>query len=1268
VIKNVLLGAVLAWIGAGWMAGCDSGGQAVPFVMVSGGVSVEVGQTVQLTATTREGDDPGYTWTSSNPGVATVDATGLVTGVGAGDVTLTAEGESTGARGSWGVHVFEVAEPTPTVTLSGDSAVPVGGSLQLLATTADGTDSGYTWESSDAGVATVDATGLVTGVAEGQTFIRATGLDTGATGRWGVYVYLLPGPIPAVSVSGAFSVLVGGALQLSAATTDGTDSGYTWASLDEAIATVDAAGLVTGVAQGEVIITATGADTGAVGRLGVVVMEEALAVPFEEQWASSGHADAASEAFRHWDADGSIPTGCAKCHGGFGFEDFLGVDGTAPGAVDNAAALGSVIGCTACHNAATLTKDSVTFPSGDQVAGLGREATCLECHSGRESTTSVDAAIATAAPADDDAIMAGVGFKNIHYAIAGVSQFGGEARGAYQYSGKSYDRRFAHVEEVQGCSACHDAHTLEIRLENCTTCHAEVVAVEDFREVRMAGSLVDYDGDGDIVEGVAGEITGLQEKLYQAIQAYAVEVLGAPIAYTPASHPYFFIDTNGNGLADPDEAVSANKYVAWSARLLRAAFNYQYSLKDPAAYAHGGKYAIEVLFDSIEDLNSRLGAPVDLSGASRTDVGHFDGSSEAWRHWDEDGEVSASCALCHSATGLPTYLAFRMNAVAEPAPSMACATCHDPESGFGPRAVASVIFPSGVELDSGVNGTNLCMTCHKGRESGVSIENAVTGLPEDEVAASLRFVNVHYAAAGAVRYGEQAHSGYQYPGLLYDGYFAHVDGYQQCADCHDVHAQELKLGECSSCHAGATDLVSLQAIRMPGSVQDHDGDGDTSEGIAAEIDGLRAIVYSAMQAYATSVCGTGIVYDAHTNPYFFLDTNGNGLADTDEVVSANRFNRWTPRLLKAGFNYQFATKDLGAFAHNAKYVLELLYDSAADLGGVVSVDLTNAARNDQGHFDPTAEAWRHWDADGEVPGSCARCHAVPAGLDAYLASGVDSAEPFPPSPYGMTCNTCHQADMALKVASQVTFPGGTQITDGDTPNPSFLCMTCHQGRESKATIDAAIAGGTLGFRNVHYLPAGAVFYGADAHVGYEYDGHTYAARFNHAGPASQQCSFCHDVSSVTHGFGPIVDASCTGCHAEATAGDARSIRFNRALDYDGDGSNTEPLADEIAGLAGALMAAMQTHAGMGGNPLVYEGHTYPYFFIDTDGDGLADADELTYANRFTAWDEFLMKAAHNFQIAQKEPGAWAHNTHYTAQLLIDSMEDLGYDVSGFSRP
>jgi hypothetical protein len=45
-----------------------------------------------------------------------------------------------------------------------------------------------------------------------------------------------------------------------------------------------------------------------------------------------------------------------------------------------------------------------------------------------------------------------------------------------------------------------------------------------------------------------------------------------------------------------------------------------------------------------------------------------------------------------------------------------------------------------------------------------------------------------------------------------------------------------------------------------------------------------------------------------------------------------------------------------------------------------------------------------------------------------------------------------------------------------------------------------------------------------------------------------------------------------------------------------------------------------------------------------------------------------VKAAHNFQISRVEPGAWAHNFDYMAQLLFDSTMALKGDGAGMTRP
>ena len=170
--------------------------------------------------------------------------------------------------------------------------------------------------------------------------------------------------------------------------------------------------------------------------------------------------------------------------------------------MDAPAPIGTVVDCVACHNDVTLVKDSVTMPSGLVISGLGDESRCMECHQGRESKVSVDQAIADAAVADDDTPSEQLGFKNIHYFAAAATKYGTLAKGGYEYDGKAYDGMFAHVEGFTTCIDCHNSHTLEVKVEECKGCHEDVTTVEDLKNVRMAGSEVDYNGNGDIEEGI----------------------------------------------------------------------------------------------------------------------------------------------------------------------------------------------------------------------------------------------------------------------------------------------------------------------------------------------------------------------------------------------------------------------------------------------------------------------------------------------------------------------------------------------------------------------------------------------------------------------------------------------------------------------------------------------------------------------------------------------------------------------------------------------
>lgn len=670
---------------------------------------------------------------------------------------------------------------------------------------------------------------------------------------------------------------------------------------------------------------------------------------YYEQWVHSPHADTEAEAFVHWNAEGEIPETCARCHSTPGYRDYLGVDGSTFKEVDHAAPIGTTVTCDSCHNSVASTLVSVTMPSGVDVFDSTGSARCMVCHQGRASMVQVDAAIAENGLTNDpNTPDPDLGFINIHYYAAAATLYGSDALGGYQYDNVRYEMRNDHVPGYNTCAGCHNPHTLEVRVDDCAGCHAEVDTAEDLKFIRTPGTYVDYDGDGDDFEGIYGEISTLQELLYKAMQEYASTVTGVPIAYDEHSHPYFFIDTNANGVVDEEEAVRDNAYNAFSANLLRAAYNYQVTLKDPGGYAHNPTYHIELLHDSIEMLSAQMPEPMEIAqqidDTHRTDPAHFDTTAEAFRHWDEDGEVPGTCAKCHTAVGLPVFLENGTAINTPPADSLECTTCHDSIPEFSTYVVNEVTFPSGAVISFGEEDeNNLCLNCHQGRESTVSVNAAITraGVGDDEVSAELRFRNPHYFAAGATLFGGEAMGAYQYEDHDYSGRFLH-DGEDMttCTDCHDRHALQLEIQDCRDCHRGIRSRDDLLLIRLEGDGEeaiDYDGDGDVEEAVAAEIQTFKDSLLQHIQAYTTDVLQVGIVFDPSAYPYWFTDTNNNGEPDGDEINGGNAFAQWTPELLRAAYNYMWFEKDPGAFAHNADYALQVLYDSLEAIGGPEAV-------------------------------------------------------------------------------------------------------------------------------------------------------------------------------------------------------------------------------------------------------------------------------------------------------------------------------------------
>jgi len=674
----------------------------------------------------------------------------------------------------------------------------------------------------------------------------------------------------------------------------------------------------------------------------------------EKLWSMSGHADSEAEAFRHWDEEDPavVPSSCSKCHTTTGYTNFI-TTGT-PGGQDP----GNGVECEACHSDPDrgIVRDhtDVEFPSGVVVEGLGPEALCMECHQGRESGRSVNEDIADSGVADDDTVSSDLGFINIHYYAAAADQFGTIVHAGYEYDGNTYDARFAHVTGYNACQACHNPHSLHVDLGPCSTCHT---GVKDPKDIRYYGSFVDYDGDGDMEEGIYYEIIPFKNKLLSAIQRYAARFIGTPIGYDSHAYPYFFNDTNGNGVIDPEEANYGNRYATFTARLLKACYNYQVAQKDPNAYAHGGKYIIQLLYDSIADLNVKLQNPAFLAGLSRDDEGHFAGSTEAFRHWDEEEPpvVEADCAKCHSAVGLQQLLETGANEEAHPANGFLCTTCHS-----SPPAVyrfAQVEFPSGAVEDMG-DSSNLCLNCHQGRASKKTVDQAIAATPGGPYS----FINIHYYPTAAVLFGSEVKGGYEFAGKQYAGqklYHNHNGQFDTCVECHMGTQSENKSfdytgkmhnitkpdpRDCVYCHGqdvsqpnpGADPAKFQFSGIRPAPTPDYDGDGNTTESTKNEIKGLETALYAQIQTYAAAVIGTPIIYDSHAYPYFFVDTNGNGSIDFLENIYPNRYTLFNTRLLRAAYNYQMSKKDPNNFAHNSRYIAQLLVDSIGHIGGNTS--------------------------------------------------------------------------------------------------------------------------------------------------------------------------------------------------------------------------------------------------------------------------------------------------------------------------------------------
>jgi uncharacterized protein YjdB len=150
-----------------------------------------VGETLKLVATIfpANATNQNITWSSSNTGVATVDANGKVTARGSGTATITVKTEDGGYTATCTVIVV----PVTGVSLNKTSTrlvrhTATTETLTATVSPANANNKNVTWSSSNTGVATVDANGKVTAGTAGTATITVRTVDGGKTATCAVTV------------------------------------------------------------------------------------------------------------------------------------------------------------------------------------------------------------------------------------------------------------------------------------------------------------------------------------------------------------------------------------------------------------------------------------------------------------------------------------------------------------------------------------------------------------------------------------------------------------------------------------------------------------------------------------------------------------------------------------------------------------------------------------------------------------------------------------------------------------------------------------------------------------------------------------------------------------------------------------------------------------------------------------------------------------------------------------------------------------------------
>lgn len=346
----------------------------------------------------------------------------------------------------------------------------------------------------------------------------------------------------------------------------------------------------------------------------------------------------------------------------------------------------------------------------------------------------------------------------------------------------------------------------------------------------------------------------------------------------------------------------------------------------------------------------------------------------AWAHynWTEDGagvrndgssaSNRTSCQMCHTTSGVIAYLTANEKGTAYSPPlaydpdfspeMLLCNGCHTDSRGYlrepGPITVEygdapPITFPD-------LAGSNICMACHTGRESGESIKYSTDDFSDKS------FINSHYLTAGATVFSV---SGYEYD----------VDGNQGTDDYANVFFVHDQIGindplstgtegPCVGCHLSSPQSHLFMPVTHDSSghvtsitstacAECHSGSFAISAGL---LDSLKTGFHDALVALEHALSVRGYTFLGRY-PYF---------AAKDWTAAGDPTGKQD---MGAAFNYNLLEHDPGAYVHNRIYVKRLIFDSIDwlddnTIDGVINLSSFTAAAGYLNASDPASAVTR----------------------------------------------------------------------------------------------------------------------------------------------------------------------------------------------------------------------------------------------------------------------------------------------------------------------